>query len=506
MHRIAAAGTGAHGRVAWSNCPNRIDEAGQKSCAALKYRGHVLLTVMLLVVGQCVPERPGWARRFVGEKNAQVLESATSVELYRINPYARGRRDSVHTFAVLSRQTVEPSFARELADIVLSDESLERGKECTNDASYGSIKLCGGFQPGVMFRVHAESRRVDLLVCFECDDLAVVSGTVVDRESLITRDVGGGSEALLELTARLLPDDPGIHSMARRKRLAREDREHRARLEARLAARGGDADLARAFLSQEGDIAGRVFTELAATSWSGEGHVEAALSLVLQELTSTELVAAAVPCLEDAHCRIGAARAFQELGGFGRLSRRAYERLLPLVAEVALGDGDQYTSELVIWRLALWRTPETTRLLWRIFDGDLTPRGLPSAKVLALVALNRQSLEEARLALELFVPTTPEEQTALRFAWALVGRPEGLTASDLARARTPLALAGVDSVRRFRRKDLLGLLVEGALENREPMVSESVEAAFKELLGKDSPNGDTEIRRWWKANGARLKR
>ncbi|MDP1822277.1 MAG: hypothetical protein Q8L48_03515 [Archangium sp.] len=467
----------------------------------------MLMTVMLLVVGQCVPERPGWARRFVGEKNAQVLESATSVELYRINPYARGRRNSVHTFAVLGHRTVEPGVARELADIVLSDESLERGKECTADASYGSIKLCGGFQPGVMFRVHAGPRRVDLLVCFDCDDLAVVTRTVVDRQSLMTRDVGGGSGALLALTARLLPDDPAINSMAKRKRLAREDREHRARLQARLATGGGDgADLARAFLSQEGAIAGRVFTELAATSWSGEGHVEAALSLVLQELTSTELVAAAVPCLEDARCRTGAARAFLELGGLQRLSTRAYGRLLPLVAEVALREADQYTSELVIWRLALWRTPETTRLLWRIFDGDLLPRALPSAKVLALVALNRQSLEEARLALELFVPTTPEEQTALRFAWALVGRPEGLTATDLARARTPLALAGVDSVRRFRRKDLLGLLVEGALENREPMVSESVEAAFKELLGKDSPNGDTEIRRWWKANGARLKR
>lgn len=38
------------------------------------------------------------------------------------------------------------------------------------------------------------------------------------------------------------------------------------------------------------------------------------------------------------------------------------------------------------------------------------------------------------------------------------------------------------------------------------MVREAVEAAFKELLGKDSPNGDTEIRRWWKVNGTRLKR
>jgi hypothetical protein len=129
-----------------------------------------------------------------------------------------------------------------------------------------------------------------------------------------------------------------------------------------------------------------------------------------------------------------------------------------------------------------------------------------SPRALALVALNLQGVEEARVALESFVPTTAEDQTASRFAWALVGRPEGLSATDLARARLPLALAGVESVQRFHRRDLLGLLVEGALENGELAVRQSAEAAFKDLLGKDAPKGATEIRAWWKVNGTSVKR
>ncbi len=458
----------------------------------------MLAITTLLLLGHCEPEGAGWARRFIGEANAKVLESATSAELYRIGPEGKTGPRSIDSYAIMSQRPVDLSVVHEVTRIVLADESLEPGRLCKNGHGYGSIKLCGGFHPNVIFRVHSGARWVELLMCFGCGDLGVIS----PRDSLRIRDDSGGNDRLLQLTAPLVPEDPWITRIAKLRRLDAED----ARRAGQLTSRFGTSDrdeIVRAYAAQKGDVARLAFDELADGEWRERpSWADGVLLSVLKGLTPEYVADTGERCLMDERCRRGSARAFEELALFDRLSEEDYDRLLPKVAEVTLAEAEPSLRDFVLCQLALRRSPETTRVLWRVFDGEIKTN-LPAQRALALVALSAQRVEEGRLALEQFVPATAAEASVIRFAWALVGRVELLEKGELASASTSLALSGVTAIRRFHRKDLLDLLVEDALRNSNQVVRDAAVTGIRELGGPEAPADVPAIREWWKSTKPR---
>jgi hypothetical protein len=81
-----------------------------------------------------------------------------------------------------------------------------------NPASFTTAgqKFCG-FRPGVAYRCGTGSKAIDLLVCFSCDEIAVVplNGSIVASYSVPqpARDV------LLGLAKELLPNDEAIQAL-----------------------------------------------------------------------------------------------------------------------------------------------------------------------------------------------------------------------------------------------------------------------------------------------------
>ena len=124
-----------------------------------------MLALLAAVVVLADPSRPadpplepkGWGQRFLGKEASALLSSATRVKAFRIvshdsdEEWRAGRKFAERVDGyVISGSGAPPSaeLLRRLVATFLSDETYERLPTGMN----GSIKLCGGFHPGVLFR------------------------------------------------------------------------------------------------------------------------------------------------------------------------------------------------------------------------------------------------------------------------------------------------------------------------------------------------------------------
>lgn len=140
--------------------------------------GKVLTRVFAFPSEPTKPDLPSLAD-FLNPRSQSVVRNATEVELIRLqgrgpagSPGASRTRlaacgdPNLAGFAIERRQLLTDSgFAARLQEQVLSL------------ASYGELgvhKLCGGFQPKVVFRFRRGDQRVDVLLCFNCKEVGVI--------------------------------------------------------------------------------------------------------------------------------------------------------------------------------------------------------------------------------------------------------------------------------------------------------------------------------------------
>ena len=152
--------------------------------------------------------------RLLGRKTIGLLEAGDRVEVFVVGPMPVGPRgyaddntgDQVPpgTPLTIQRYPVRRvsasqgrAFAQQLARLVLDEGSYE----------HRFIKGCA-FSPGVAFRVWARKHAVDVLLCFHCDQLAVVS--VDGRGDMITRDIDPSRAAFVRLVKSVLGSDPEV--------------------------------------------------------------------------------------------------------------------------------------------------------------------------------------------------------------------------------------------------------------------------------------------------------
>jgi uncharacterized protein YbaR (Trm112 family) len=179
-----------------------------------------------------------YARALFGDRGVHVIADGTVVEVARIQS-TRGER----TYSIGHAYVIRPEFGREFARQILDPhtypvpEPSSVSCEGKGPCGEGTIKLCGGFDPGVVVRFHGpHGGMVDALLCFNCDDIGAVprpsnrmplerqSRYVVPRK-VDTADMERGALLLLGLADRAFPGDPDLRdALERAKRHAAEDK------------------------------------------------------------------------------------------------------------------------------------------------------------------------------------------------------------------------------------------------------------------------------------------
>lgn len=147
---------------------------------------------------------PDWrvVQLYGGAGSIEAIEMPTHVEAFRISPDVSGP-DANHERVGLHRVTAGPvvvddATATELSAILLDPDSYDwpRAKGCE-------------FRPGVGVRYTREVSRVDLALCFSCDELAIHrQGRRVGVE-----DFDAVRPELVAIVKRLFPDDADIQAL-----------------------------------------------------------------------------------------------------------------------------------------------------------------------------------------------------------------------------------------------------------------------------------------------------
>jgi len=73
------------------------------------------------------------------------------------------------------------------------------------------MKTCA-FAPAVAFRVYARTRAVDVLVCFQCDELAVAY--VGGKREMLVGDFDPARAAFVRLAKSVLADVPEVAQLS----------------------------------------------------------------------------------------------------------------------------------------------------------------------------------------------------------------------------------------------------------------------------------------------------
>jgi len=141
----------------------------------------------------------------LGDKVVAVLAGATKVEPFRIDPNSLGTEDADKTkeriggYLVIGKgETLDKDSLAELVDVLLDDETY-----------FGIAADC--FMPGIVFRIWKGQEDVEVLICFQCDNLQFLEGK-------ITEGSFGGSrsrERLIELAKKAFPKDKRIQALGK---------------------------------------------------------------------------------------------------------------------------------------------------------------------------------------------------------------------------------------------------------------------------------------------------
>jgi hypothetical protein len=165
---------------------------------------HRLLALALLVgMLGCKSSEIGAKR--LDQRTLDILAGATRVEAFRVLNVQRPKEEPkvkkrIGGFPVNPRgRTLGKEFAKELAGILSDDRTY-------------SNAWAACFGPGVAFQVWQGDERIDILICFLCDNL--YCGPPVENAGENVSFVGSPARAqLLRLVKLAFPDDKEIQSL-----------------------------------------------------------------------------------------------------------------------------------------------------------------------------------------------------------------------------------------------------------------------------------------------------
>lgn len=159
--------------------------------------------VLLLALAAAAGCRGDWrvSSLYGGATSIQVLREPQKVEAFRIDPARRATQDEarVGEYPVTSGPVaVDAATAAELSSILLDAATYD----------WLSAKGCE-FTPGVGLRFVRDASRVEIALCFECDELMVFR---MERR-VGMEDFDAARPRLVAVAKRLFPDDAKIQAL-----------------------------------------------------------------------------------------------------------------------------------------------------------------------------------------------------------------------------------------------------------------------------------------------------
>ena len=168
----------------------------------LNPRGRSPLLLLLLALAAC--RGPDWrvSQLYGGATSMGVLATPQAVEAFRIDPALPPKDPAaarIGDFAVTAGPVVvDAATVAELSSILLDADTYDwmRAKGCD-------------FQPGVGLRFVKDASRVEIALCYECDELMIFRiGRRVGME-----DFDAARPRLVAVAKKLFPDDPKIQAL-----------------------------------------------------------------------------------------------------------------------------------------------------------------------------------------------------------------------------------------------------------------------------------------------------
>ena len=404
----------------------------------------------------------------------------------------------------------------------------------------GIAKGCGGFRPGVAVRffseVNGKPTRVDVLLCFHCNDAAIFEEG--PETSVHPHDVDAGELTLLRLASAALPDDAELADLLtqRLQRRARErlfismfpawvqvtmspeqgpnglelepaghKRNARSKKEVK---RIGKTSSSPAFFA----TASRAFATLSTTWDESDLATDVALAAV-NELDTEDVVAGLKLIANDQVALAGAAELYGRHALLRNLAREEQEVWLPTLAEAAVVQSPFASFCPLLAAVGNLPGGKGLSLITRLSKGDLREAVRPwvgfsdraSARACALLTLAGIDATAARAAARAWSPSDPVDKAAKRAALFVTGDEGALDARVLGVESNEVAKSVLDPLRERPTRRGLDLFVRVATTTPTTLGLLRVETLLTDLVG--AKLGDTEnatheqrataLREWW---------
>ncbi|MCE9637582.1 MAG: hypothetical protein K8T90_17935 [Planctomycetes bacterium] len=163
-----------------------------------------LAVVVALAFALAACRGPDWrvSQLYGGSTSMDVIGKPQAVEAFRIDPTLPPKDKTaprIGDFAITAGPVVvDVATTQELSRILLDPDTYDwmRAKGCD-------------FMPGVGFRLVKDSSRVEIALCYECDELMIFRmGRRVGME-----DFDSARPGLVAIAKKLFPDDPKIQAL-----------------------------------------------------------------------------------------------------------------------------------------------------------------------------------------------------------------------------------------------------------------------------------------------------
>jgi hypothetical protein len=139
----------------------------------------------------------------IGEPAVSIIKYANRVEVFRVGEPGKPTIDTIDTCSITSTGNDQGSpFADSLSNLVLADSSYD---------TYDDLCV---IDPAVIFRLWHGAQHVDVILCFTCNELQVVTDLPNgDQQYLYDGTFSPVRLRFLELAKRALPHDKVIQRL-----------------------------------------------------------------------------------------------------------------------------------------------------------------------------------------------------------------------------------------------------------------------------------------------------
>lgn len=158
----------------------------------------ILVAAMLFAIG-CGSDRVT-QEVFGDNATRNIVENATKVTAYRIEPPAEGFAPASQLTVISGPVEVGKELQAQLSRTLVSENSYQ----C------GVVVACGRPTPGVWIRLERSGNTVDVLICFDCEILAVYR----DSEMMGSSVFFPSNAELTRIMKKVFPDDEVIQSLS----------------------------------------------------------------------------------------------------------------------------------------------------------------------------------------------------------------------------------------------------------------------------------------------------